>query len=587
MDLLCREKILSNEYADWVIDFELTDWLKRLDRQGVDYCYDKIDDTLGIIYAKREEMEDTEILNYSYRQIPALLGLPEISREEGESEFDFTPLYETGSLTASEEPLSLTGKNTVIALIGTGIDYTNPLFRKPDGSTRILAIWDQTIEEGSPPATAGYGSEYTKEQIDRALKEENPLQWVPTGDTKGVTTCVAAVAAGSRIFTPEVYTGAAYEAEFVVVKLKECKPYLREYYLLPSQVPAYQSTDIIKAFQYADSFVREFFRPVIFCLSLGTNYGSHSGTTPLSRYLERLGNKRGRVVIVSGGAEGNKAHHYSGVFEAIKEQEKREEAEISVAAGEKGFLAEIWGSVPGTLRVGIRAPSGELLPIDYIRRSRETSYRFVYEKTRITVTYASLDPATGDQLVILRIEKPSEGIWTFVVEGEEEELRQEFHIWLPSTDFLSEEVYFLKPDPDITLMVPSFTRNAICTSAYSTDTNSFYAQGGRGFSRGGFSKPDLAAPGVAISSPIKSLPGQLRIAKQTSTAFSAAFMAGAVAQFLQWAYGEGERNYLNGNEVKSFFLSAAGREPDRNYPGREWGYGKLSLMGIFDRLAVI
>ena len=587
MELSCREKILSNEYADWVIDFELADWLKRLDNQGVDYCYDKIDDTLGIIYAKRDEMEESGLLNYSYRQIPSLLGLAEISREEGESEFNFTPLYETGSLTAWEEPLSLTGKNTVIALIGTGIDYTSPLFRKPDGSSRILAIWDQTLEDGSPPATAGYGSEYTKEQIDRALKDENPLQQVSTADTEGHTSCVAAVAAGSRLVTPEIYSGAAYEAEFVIVKLKECKTYLREYYLLPPQVPAYQSTDIIKALQYADSFVKEFFRPVIFCLTLGTNYGSHSGTTPLSRYIERLGNKRGRVVIVSGGEEGNKAHHYSGVFEPEKEEEKREEAEISVAAGETGFVAEIWGSIPGELRVGIRAPSGELLSIDSIRQSREVSYGFVYEKTRITITYSSLDSATGDQLIILRIEKPSEGIWTFVIEGEEEALRQEFHIWLPNTEFLSSEVYFLKPDPDITLMVPSFANNAICTASYSTDTNSFYARGGRGFSRGALKKPDLAAPAVGISSPLKSLPGQLRIGKQTSTAFSAAFMAGAASQFLQWAYGEGERNYLNGNEVKSFFLSAAKREPDRGYPSREWGYGKLSLIGIFDRLAGI
>ncbi|MBR5579118.1 MAG: S8 family peptidase, partial [Lachnospiraceae bacterium] len=585
MDLLCREKILSNEYADWVIDFELTDWLERLDTSGVDYCYDKIEDTLGIVYAKRGEMEETGILNYSYRQIPSLLALPEIISEQGEEEFDFTPLVETGSIRAAREPLSLTGKNTVIALIGTGIDYTNPLFRKPDGSTRILAIWDQTIEGGNPPATAQYGSEYTRDQIDLALKEENPLLWVPTKEERWVTTYVAGVAAGSSIITPEIYTSPAPEAEFVVVKLKECKPYLKEYYLLPSQVPAYQSTDIIKAFQYADSFVREFFRPVIFCFTLGTNYGGHSGTTPLSKYLERLGNKRGRVVIVSGGAEGNKGHHYSGIFTSTQEKEKREEIEIRVGAEEKGFLAEIWGSVPGSLRVGIRAPSGKVLKVEDIQTRKGTAYRFIYEKTRIMATYASLDPGTGDQLIILRIEKPSEGIWTILIEGEEEVLPQEFHVWLPNTSFLSSETYFLKPDPDITLMVPCFTNNVICTSSYSTATNSFFAQSGRGFSRGSLNKPDLAAPAVGVSSPLRSLPGQLRIGRQTSTAFSAAFMAGAAAQFLQWAYGEGERNYLNGNEVKSLFLSGAKREQNRNYPNREWGYGRLSLQGVFDLLA--
>ena len=162
MDLWCKEKILSNDYADWIIDFELTEELQRLDQSGVDYCYDRIDDALGIVYAKRSQMEEIGLLNYSYQQIPGLLAEAALTTEETDAAFDPLPLAETGVLRIQREPLKLTGKGTVMVFIGSGIDYTNSVFRKPDGNTRILAVWDQNVQEGTPPATAGYGREYKK-----------------------------------------------------------------------------------------------------------------------------------------------------------------------------------------------------------------------------------------------------------------------------------------------------------------------------------------------------------------------------------------------------------------------------------------
>lgn len=588
MGLLCKEKILSNEYADWIIDFELTQELQSLDQSGVDYCYDPIDEFLGLVYARRNQMAEIGLLNYSYQQIPAILALPKVTLQESNSAFDSTALMDTGILNLQKEPLNLSGENTVIALIGTGIDYTNPIFKRPDGSSRILAIWDQTIEGGSPPKTAVYGSEYQQEQINQALQAADPFSIVPSRDEQGITTAVAGVAAGNNSAVNEIFIGAAPQADLVIVKLKECKPYLREYYLLPNQAGAYQATDIIKALQYADSFARDFFRPIIFCLLPGTNYGSHSGTTPLSQYLERLGRKRGRVVVISGGDEGSKGHHYSGSLRKEREEEGetgKEEIEIRVGENENGFLMEMWGSLPARYRVGIRSPAGEVLPTEASIQRRGISYEFIYGKTKITINYAPVDSITGDQVIVIRVEKPTEGIWTLIVEGENPISQGKFHIWLPNQEFLSAETYFLKPDPDITLMVPSYTENAICTSSYVHQTNSFFVESGRGFSRGIQKKPDLASPAVNISSPIRSLPKELRIGKQSSTAFSSAFMAGAAALFLQWAFTVGNMNYLNSNEVKSYFMIGAKRESERSYPNREWGYGSLSLQGVFDELA--
>ena len=108
---------------------------------------------------------------------------------------------------------------------------------------------------------------------------------------------------------------------------------------------------------------------------------------------------------------------------------------------------------------------------------------------------------------------------------------------------------------------------------------------GRGFSRGSEIKPDLAAPAVGISAPLRGLPGELRLGKVTGSAMAAALTAGAAAGFMQWAVIERNANYLNSGEVKNYFIRGAVREGNLEYPNKLWGYGKLSLQGIFDSLA--
>ena len=43
--------------------------------------------------------------------------------------------------------LALKGEGVLVGVIDTGVDYTNPLFRYSDGSSRILRIWDQTVQD--------------------------------------------------------------------------------------------------------------------------------------------------------------------------------------------------------------------------------------------------------------------------------------------------------------------------------------------------------------------------------------------------------------------------------------------------------
>ena len=587
MPVSCKERILSNDYADWIIDFELTEELRNMDTSNLDYCYHQVDRILGLVYTAREQMAPIGLLNYPYQRIPNLFGLQELVTESVGITFDPEPLIASGIRSVQQEPLSLTGKGTITVFIDTGIDYRNPLFRNPDGSSRILAIWDQTIQDGQPPTGFDYGTEYRKEVIDQALQSENPLSIVPSIDENGHGTAIAGVAAGSNISEGTIFSGAAPDTDILVIKLKPCKQYLRDYYLIPDDVVAYQSTDIMMALQYADTFAESFVRPVIFCIALSSSYGSHNGTSPLSNYMNRLANKRSRVFVTGGGNEGNSAHHYEGNLspENGRQDEMQEEIEIRVGEGEKGFIAEIWGNTPNVFSLSIRSPGGEEIPNIGVQADKGITYEFVYEKTNVTVSYALVEGSIGDELITVRFQNPTPGIWSMILQSESGLRNAGFHVWLPISRFLSSETYFLNPNPNITLTIPGYAENAITVSAYSSRNNSIYVRSGRGFSRGSRIKPDIAAPAVGISAPGRGLPEEVRLNSVTGSALSAAITTGAVADFMQWAVLEKNATYLNSGEVKNYFIRGALRDRNLEYPNKLWGFGKLSLQGVFDSLA--
>lgn len=149
-------------------------------------------------------------------------------------------LNEAGILPVQNYPtLQLKGRNILIGFLDSGIDYTNPVFQNLDNTTRIRAIWDQTVQTGTMPEHFSYGSEFTEEQINEALRSDSPFDLVPSTDETGHGTYAAALACGSAV-PEEEFLGAAPEASIAVVKLKQAKQYLRDYYFIPSDAECYQ-----------------------------------------------------------------------------------------------------------------------------------------------------------------------------------------------------------------------------------------------------------------------------------------------------------------------------------------------------------
>lgn len=460
-------------------------------------------------------------------------------------------------------------------MTGEGIRYNLDVFKRSDGTSRILSIWDQTIQDGTPPDGFSFGTEYTNEQINGAIRSEDPLAVVPSTDTDGHGTAAASVAAGSNTGSGMDFLGAAPDADIVMVKCKEGKQYLRDYYLIPDGVPAYCDANIGMAVKYLDRFAEVGERPVVICIGMGTNWGDHAGNSVLARYLDRIARKRNRVVVVGGGNEGNAGHHFQKLF-PMEGAAVTQIAEIRVGNEEPGFVMELWGTAPNTMSVSIRSPGGEVIPyIDF--RSRETrNFSFIYEKTRIAVDHILVEQGGGDELVVFRVVQPTAGVWTFRIETKGSIGYGYINMWLPITQFLKTDVYFLNSTPYVTLTEPSLADNVITVSAYDAGNNSFYINSGRGFSRDGVLKPDIAAPGVNVST---------ALGARTGSCMAAAITAGGAAQFMQWAVIEKNDVLAQSMEVKAYFMRGAARSTDIVYPSRSWGFGRLDLAGTFRVLA--
>ena len=175
--MTCKEKILSNDYADLITDYVVAEELSGT--SPIDFCFHGIDDGYGVANVNRGMFPPTSIGYYGYSAIPVLYGLMQTQ----DIIFDPENLAQTGSIRLQNPPLSLQGVGVVLGFVDTGIRYELDVFRREDGSSRIMALWDQTIQDGEPPEGFLYGTEYTRAQIDQALQMEEPAALVPSRRT--------------------------------------------------------------------------------------------------------------------------------------------------------------------------------------------------------------------------------------------------------------------------------------------------------------------------------------------------------------------------------------------------------------------
>lgn len=455
----------------------------------------------------------------------------------------------------------LYGDGVLVAVLDSGVDYAHPDFRNEDGTTRILALWDQTIP-GRPPAGYRIGTEYTKEQIDEALAQSDPVrrrELVPSTDASGHGTRVLGIAAGNGRAGGIRYRGVAPRSSILVVKLG-----------VPRTDSFPRTTELMQALDYCIRKAMEYSLPVAVNISFGNTYGAHDGTSLLETYITDMANIWKSVICIGTGNEGYAAGHAS---DSLQEGEKKR---IQLAVGEyEGVLnLQIWKSYLDDISVSLESPGGR--SAGFIRNV-PGAQRFALEQTDILLYYGEPSPYSQSQEIYLEFLPQTEyvdsGIWTLTLEARE--IRDgRFHLWLPSAAVLNANTRFLEPEPYITLTIPSTARRTVAVGAYDSRSRTYADFSGRGDTRDGRERPILAAPGVDV---VTTVPGG-GYAAATGTSFATPFVTGAAALLMQWGITDGNDPFLYGEKAAAYLKKGAQPLPAfRAYPNPQIGWGTLCV----------
>ena len=558
----CKEKILSEEYRDFMMrdtgalgeNFPLENGCRIPLKYGFE-----------LLYIDQSEDRKKPLGDYPYTMVPKCY-----------TTLDMAAIQQAGIAAVQNlTGLELSGEGVLVGIIDTGINYLDPIFRNLDGSTRIRRIWDQEEQSGTAPREIGYGSEYTREQINLAIQSENPKETVPSFDTDGHGTFVASVACGGA--NPEnLFIGAAPEAEMVIVKLKEAKEYLREYYFVDCDARCYQENDLIAAVFYLQKVQEELKRPLVICLAVGTSFGGHNGDSILADILDIYATVRNRCVVVGTGNEAARRHHY---FNRFTDAQDMRTAEIRVGEGTQSFTVELWSTLPNIVMVSVTSPSGERTGMIPIRLGYLFDFSFTFERTTITVEYRLLQRNNDAQLVFIRFQNAVPGIWKIDIKPAMQ-TTGDFHIWLPMEEFLEGEVYFLESNPDTTFTEPSGGRNTMTVAFYNSRENGVDINSGRGYTRDEKIKPDYAAPGEAVTGAVPG--GEFK--NRTGSSAATAIAAGGCALIMEWISEQPGARGVSSSQVRNIIVMGTQKLPGIEYPNTQWGYGTMNLYRSLDIL---
>lgn len=472
--------------------------------------------------------------------------------------------------------LSLTGRDVLIGIVDTGIDYLNKEFIKEDDTTRIVAIWDQTLPT-DPSKSVYIGLTYSRDDINRAITASkqggDPYSIVPSKDETGHGTHVASIA-GARGYDKSI-EGVANDCEFIVVKLYPSPNFTKinqENGI--DNVLTYAPSEIMAGIEFIFKIANSENKPVVIVLSTGSTEESHDGNILFTRYLNTLASYRSTAIICGFGNQGSANGHVSATLNNIGETKS---SELSIPREIRHLTFRVWSRKPGKAAINIISPSGQNSQFITPKIRTYRTIKYIKENTTLNVSILTPEAVTGNQMIVLEFSDIKPGIWTIQIKSQHDDSFR-YDIWLPPKETLPEGTQFLNPDPYVTFTVPSASRAPLATSYYDQTLNAIVAESGKGFTLEDILKPDLTAPGINLKA---TSPGGKTVFISGSSCASAV-VAGAVALLFQWGIIDKNDISMNAIKAKCYLLYGTSRRSIDTYPNREWGWGKLDLEGTFN-----
>lgn len=503
----------------------------------------------------------------SVRQAPMVISLkaaqgikPALSAtiEEIESRSDLLPAGATGKQ----------GTGVVVGVVDFGGDFAHQNFRQAGGTTRLLALWNQS---GSvrPNSPFGYGSLHTSAEIDQALLTADPyatLGYRPERHSHG--THVMDIAAGNGRGSGT--TGVAPHADLVFVELAA------------SDIP-WGSPDVVGS-TFGDSvqlleamrFIFELAgpRPCVINLSLGTNGGPHDGTTLVEQGIDAmLQEQPNRAVVIAASNSFDDGIHAAGVVPA----NGHIDLQWNVAAGDFTHNElEVWYKAGDEFRLELLLPNGTSLGSvalgDNARVNDDNG------KTLIFVAHRKQDPNNGDNVIGVFLESglPA-GTWTMRLHGVTV-ADGGFHAWIERDDRSPSQ--FAPPhDGGSTLGSISCGRTSIAVGSYDAHKPnlplSFFSSAGP--TRDGREKPEVSAPGHAVMA--ADAGSGVGVVRMSGTSMAAPAVTGVVALLLAEAAERGIS--LTVNQIREILVETARRDPPAGVAWDDrFGAGRVHAKGV-------
>jgi len=479
--------------------------------------------------------------------------------------------------------LNLTGKGTIAAIIDTGIDYLNPQFQNPDGTTRIIGIWDQTIESNNnDDPVAFFGTVYSQDEINRAIQVSNqggnPYDIVPSRDELGHGTNIAGLV-GARGLDNVI--GSAPECEFLIVKLKEFKTSNLKLAGINDRrsTPIFEGIDIYIAMRFVINYnPSPSTKPMSILISAGTNWGGHEGITSIEEDINFFSTRKGLIFVTNTGNQGASLTHGYGRF---LKSNTIQNLEIIVGSNENNLVLMLWVQRPDVISIELISPSGEIAkPIQSgLVSSKFEQVNLILENSIINIAFLNPEFASGNESIYITIKNAKAGLWQLRLKGDYI-VNGVYNLWLPQRPLIQLTTRVINPNPYTTLQAPANARKSITTSFYNQNNNTIAVESGRGFTADNRVKPNLTTGGVMALT--TGLNNETILLSGGSVA--GAVLCGATLLLLKWGIILGNDPNIYGPTAISYFTRGTSKRSGDIYPNPQWGYGILNLQGSFENL---